>query len=55
MMISKYKMSVYFGLALIVTLWWAMFAAATNWWIGLILAVCLVALQEIVRKNVKIQ
>ncbi len=54
-MISKFKVSVYFGLALITALWWAMFAAATNWWIGLILAICLVVLQEIVRKNVKLQ
>lgn len=54
-MISKAKMSVYFGLALIAALWWAMFAAATNWWIGLILTVCLISLQEIIRKNVKLQ
>lgn len=54
-MISATKMSIYFGLALITAIWWAMFAAATNWWIGLILAVCLITLQEIIRKNVKLQ
>jgi hypothetical protein len=52
-MISKTKILLYSGNMLMLAMWWAMFAVATNWWAGLILAVCLTSLQEIIRRNVK--